>query len=169
MAETQLPRQINILRETEHGSELTGHIDIKAMPRLLCSLESDAGNMQVDLQFGKNQDHSRYIKGHLKGSLELLCQRCLMPVEFIIDDDINLRPVLSESQARALPSDYEPVLVERDGQDLLPIIEDELILRLPIVALHDTEQCHASREVRDKKEEVSELSSFAKELSKLKN
>ena len=169
MAETQLPRQINILRETDQGSVLTGNVDIKSMPRLLEYLCDDAGSAQVDLQFGKDGKHTRFIKGHLSTALNMICQRCLKPMEFVIDDDINLSPVLSEGQAKALPIDCEPVLVDRDGQELAPIIEDELILRLPIVALHGTEECHAKIEMAETKQEATELSSFARELSKLKN
>lgn len=169
MAETQLPRQINILRETDHGSDFTGSIDIKAMPRLVELLYNDSGSVQVDLQFGRNDEKMRYVKGHLNGPLNLVCQRCLKPMEFIIDDDINLSPVLSDGQAKALPSHCDPVLVEREGQELWPIIEDELILRLPIVPLHDTSECYAKTEVVEMKQEATEQSSLARELSKLKN
>lgn len=168
MAETQLPQQINILREIEQASSLQGEAKVKDMSRLLSSLSDDSGNVEIDFHFGKDKDNIKFLKGHIHGVLKLICQRCLQPMDYVIDDEICLSPVLSDGQAKALPDHYEALLVNREGQKLLPIIEDELILRLPIVALHDTDECHANIKVTEPAKSEQKDNPFARELSKLK-
>jgi uncharacterized protein len=168
MAETQLPQQINILRETDRGTDLNGALAIKGMTRLAPLLLNDDGEVIVNLQFGKDKEGWRFVKGKTDASVSMTCQRCLQPVSVELNGEFDLSPVLSDSQAKSLPSHYEPLLVERDGQSLLPIIEDELILQLPLVPMHDTEECHAKTAVVNEEQTVVD-NPFVRELSKLKS
>ena len=59
----------------------------------------------------------------------------------IIDDDLHLGIVVSETQAKMLPPDYEPLLAVDKPQQLTAMVEDELIVRLPIAAMHDINKC----------------------------
>ena len=48
-------------------------------------------------------------------------------------------------QAEALPEAYEPIEVNEFGEiDLLAMVEDEIILSLPVVPVHDSEHCEVS-------------------------
>lgn len=167
MAETLLPQQINILREVEQGTQLSGAIQMADMSRLLDMLAEPTGEVQIDLNFGKDAEGVKYVKGHIHCELQLTCQRCLKSVGYVIDEDINLSPVLSDGQAKQLPAQYEALMVDRDGQELLPIIEDEIILRLPIVAMHNTDLCHA-KTVNNQESSNKGKKPFADELAKLK-
>lgn len=138
----RLPKEINILRLADHGAEMNGVVDIADMSRLVPSLVSSATQAQVQLQFGLDVEKLRYVKGHVKATLALICQRCLQPMDYIIDDDLALSPVFTENEANELPSCYEPVMIDNhDTQSLTALIEDELILRMPIVALHENQDC----------------------------
>lgn len=142
MKMTKLPNEINILRLADHGAEMAGVVDIADMSRLQPSLVSSATQAEVQLQFGIDVEKLRYIKGHIKAQLCLVCQRCLQPMDCLIDDDIGLSPVFSEKEANELPNCYEPVMIDNhDTQSLTALIEDELILRMPVVALHENQDC----------------------------
>ena len=143
MTEQQLPQQINVLRLAEQGAEMSGHLPINKMSRLKEILVSDAGDVAVQLELGKDEQGLSYLKGKIAGELILECQRCLKPVMVPIDDSFMLSPIENETEADHLPSHYEALLIDRDQQFLSAMIEDELILRLPIVPLHNTEQCKA--------------------------
>ncbi|KAA1446822.1 hypothetical protein F1E15_26235, partial [Escherichia coli] len=50
-----------------------------------------------------------------------------------------------DEQVEALPEEYEPIDVNEFGEiDLLAMIEDEIILSLPVVPVHDSEHCEVS-------------------------
>ncbi len=54
-------------------------------------------------------------------------------------------PVRSDEQAEALPEAYELIEVNEFGEiDLLAMVEDEIILALPVVPVHDSEHCEVS-------------------------
>lgn len=141
MFEAKLPRQINVLQLAQQHVTLVGKLPLSEMKRLRSSLLDDSGTVACELNFGIDEEGIRYIKGNLTVELELECQRCLKPVKYIINDELMLAVVLSNTQADNLASHYELLLVENDMQELLPIIEDELIVRLPIVANHNDTDC----------------------------
>jgi uncharacterized protein len=70
------------------------------------------------------------------------CQRCLQPVLLALDVDRAFRFAPSEDEAAALDAESEDdVLVLSRQFDLRELVEDELLLALPIVPKH--EQCPA--------------------------
>ncbi len=77
---------------------------------------------------------------HLQGQAEvpLQCQRCLQPMTERLVVDRRFRFVRSEDEAAALDEESEDdVLALPARLDLLALLEDELILALPIVPRHD--------------------------------
>jgi uncharacterized protein len=100
-----------------------------------------SGEVIVSLEFGIDAEGIRYLKGRLQTVVVLECQRCLQSTQTPIDADFALGLVQSIEMAEKLPSHYEPLLVESDSLFLRDIIEDELLLALPLVAMHDESQC----------------------------
>jgi uncharacterized protein len=79
---------------------------------------------------------------HLTASttLPLICQRCLTPVETPLEVDQWYRFVGTEEIAMAEDDDCEEDLLVMEPQfDLLAVLEDELLMALPVVPMH--EQC----------------------------
>jgi uncharacterized protein len=69
----------------------------------------------------------------------LTCQRCLQPLALTLTLDRQLRFVLGESQAEAMDAELEDdVLALPRWLDLRELVEDELLLALPLVPRHDT-------------------------------
>ncbi len=69
-------------------------------------------------------------------------QRCGIPFAHRVHTTYCFSPVINDEQAEALPESYEPIEVDEFGEaDLLAMIEDEIILSLPVVPLHESEHC----------------------------
>ena len=69
----------------------------------------------------------------------LTCQRCLRPFEWPIDIERPLRFVRGEAEAEALDAELEEdVLALPRSLDLRELVEDELLLALPLVPRHET-------------------------------
>ena len=72
-------------------------------------------------------------------TVTLQCQRCLQPMAETLVLDRWFRFVGSEDEAERLDEDSEEdVLVMSRRFDLLELLEDELILALPLVPRHET-------------------------------
>jgi uncharacterized protein len=70
--------------------------------------------------------------------LPLQCQRCLTPVRETVTAERSFRFVADEATAAALDDEAEEdILVISRDFDALALVEDELILSLPLVPLHE--------------------------------
>lgn len=77
---------------------------------------------------------------HLRATLDLAigCQRCLGPVVMPLQVDRWFRFVADEATAEAEDNDSEEdVLALEPRPDLLNLIEDELLMELPLVPMHE--------------------------------
>lgn len=78
---------------------------------------------------------------HLQASVTvpLTCQRCLGPVDAPLEVDRWFRFVADEAAAEAQDDDCEEDLLALEPRpDMLAVLEDELLMSLPLVPLHDT-------------------------------
>jgi len=154
------PEEIEPLRLAQAGRELIGQIPLANMVRLASLLDDrlplnrEAGHgiggddvgqvVSVALKFDLDEAGQAYVVGNINAEVSLQCQRCMQPMRCTISEKISLGIVLSEEQAEQLPGYYEPLLLQDSAVPVSELIEDELILGLPAVALHDKGQCSAS-------------------------
>jgi uncharacterized protein len=70
--------------------------------------------------------------------IDLVCQRCLEPVSTLVQFDREFRFVESEEAALDQDEDAEEDLLVSSPQfDLLELVEDELLMALPVSPKHD--------------------------------
>lgn len=139
MAKLTLPKLIEPLRLVERGAVLQGKLKLQDMLRLSELLAEKTGDVQFQLQFEKDAQGLPCIYGRICCQLVLACQRCLRSLPYYFDLVVKLCPVLTDAAAGRLPEGYEPLIVAEEPMPLSEIIEDELLLNMPIVARH--EQC----------------------------
>jgi len=136
MSEHSLPKTVDPLKYADQNKVLNGVVAIKLMPRLLDMLADDRGEVKVTLEFDRDEQNLRVLRGQLESVVRMECQRCLAPVETLIESEFALGIVLSDEQAKNLPKHYEPLLVEPEELVLMDVIEEEMILSLPMFAYH---------------------------------
>lgn len=114
------------------------------MRRLAASLVSQSARVEVTLQFLRDEARRPVVKGHIEASLRVMCQRCMRPMDLDLRLNVSLGIVQSEEQAERLPEEMDPLLVDEEPVWIADLIEDELILGLPVVATHpaDSPDCH---------------------------
>ena len=156
----RLPEHIEPLRLARSQRLLKGRLPLSRMPRLVNSIEDDAGEIDVALKFDVDDSGIAWLEGQLEGTLPLCCQRCMQPLLMPIDTIFKLAMIESESEIEQLGEQYEPLLLEDDSLvSVVELVEDELLLELPIVPKHDTVECNAGEEIV---EQVSEVKSDSK-------
>jgi len=78
----------------------------------------------------------------MHSQVQLICQRCNQAFDYSVHSEFCFTPVQGSDNENLVPDAYEPVEVNDHGEiDLFQLLEDELILSLPIVALHPQDDC----------------------------
>lgn len=140
----RLPKQIDPRRLTEEQAKLSGQLRLAEMSRLQSMLyHSKDRFVFCQLAFDKDAQDIATVIGSAEFIADLQCQRCLAPITLTIKAEFTLGIVSSEDAMDLLPEQYDPLLLTDNPLiELACIIEDELILSLPLVAKHTLEQCH---------------------------
>ena len=94
----------------------------------------------VSLRFFVDEEHIRVIAGDISAEINLECQRCLTPVGVKVVSHFEVAIAASDEAAKNVPKHYEPIIVEADTLELAPLIEEEILLAVPMNAYHD--DCH---------------------------
>lgn len=168
----RLPEIIEPLHLADKRGELKGQIPVNSLERIAELLFSDEGFVFVELFFGREGRLAK-IEGQLQTVLQLKCQSCLQAIELSVNSVVKLGIVSSIDQAKRLPEDYEPLLVEGDTMALRDIIEDELLLSLPTYPKHQ-HSCFVANSNNNKKNSSADDQKSAAEnpfsiLATLKN
>lgn len=138
MSKHALPREVAPLKYADQGRVLSGSIALSQLPRLVDAVEDvHDGDVEAELEFSCDEQRQRLLKGQLKATVSVLCQRCLEPVSLALESSFSLGMVLNDEQARNLPRCYEPLMVEPEHLDLYDVVEEELLLSLPMFAYHE--------------------------------
>jgi uncharacterized protein len=139
-----LPVKLDPFRFADNAIRVHGVLPVKQLARLSSSLFTDDGEVDVNLTFGVDEEGIRFVRGHYEAHLTLQCQRCMESLIYGITDDFALaivNPPKVGKEADQLPSRYDPALIT-DGMLHVPdMVEDELIVNLPIVPMHDSTDC----------------------------
>ncbi len=99
------------------------------------------GSVEFTLCFDIDEGGAPRIGGNVSTTLRLQCQRCMEEMDYPVTLKVRLGIVPSREAAANLPDSYDPLVVSGDEITITSILEDELILALPIVAMHEIENC----------------------------
>lgn len=136
MSKASLPITIDPRRAADQGRFLEGEIALKELERLCGYLVDSDGVVGVNLTFGVDEERIRFIKGQAETTVKMLCQRCLEPVTLELEAEMSLGIVADDEAAKQLPRYYDPNIINEPKQDIYQLIEQELILTLPLIAQH---------------------------------
>lgn len=141
------PRRLDALRFAREGASLQGQAPLSGFARLGQDLQGPpdpaaqvAWQARGEWRTGPaGTGHEPWLHLQASAVLPLTCQRCLGPVDTPVDVDRWFRFVPDEAAAEAQDDDCEEDLLALEPRpDLLGVVEDELIMSLPLVPMHDT-------------------------------
>ncbi|WP_407275336.1 YceD family protein [Halothiobacillus sp. DCM-1] len=119
------------------------------LPRLLSWTPDDQSDASLayELRFFRDASRALLASVQVEGVAKMPCARCLAPMTVPVEGRSVVQFVHSEAQAAQVPDAYEPVLLDDEGQVSLPdLIEEEFIMALPSVVMHDAACAPAWRE-----------------------
>ncbi|HTR05714.1 MAG TPA: DUF177 domain-containing protein [Paraburkholderia sp.] len=145
------PRDFDIFEFARSEREAAAAVRVSQLPRMLNEVPAEArdrdtaftwqaaGFTQQELQGDGTEGPQPYLRLAIHGSAWLTCQRCLAPYEQAFNADATFRIVQTEEEADELPLDDDEfeVIVGSRHFDLVDLIEEELLLSLPLVPKHE--------------------------------
>lgn len=123
----------------KEGRVLEGTLAVSDLERLHDLLVDVAGDVQYQLQGFKGECGEPMLHVTVSGVISLACQRCLQAIPFDLNVD-NLLEIIPEG------ADMSQDELEDDTRDFLPVagelylvelIEDEILLSLPVAPRHE--------------------------------
>lgn len=122
---------------SERGQSWQGELPLSAFPRLRKLVLNVEAPVTFELKFGK-ENRRRVVRGKVKARLRLVCQRCLKPVDIMIEQSIALGVVETLAEGERLPESLEPLVAEeREEIPFTDILEEEILLALPPFPKHE--------------------------------
>lgn len=157
-----LPKMIDLRRSADQDIEYQERMQASSLPRLVDAVETLDDEIPVSIRIHRDEQGRMCVKGEASVKAQLICQRCMQPCDHELRADIDLVAVYTEEQAKALPKEVDAWVVE-DSANLHELIEDELLLAMPIVAYHSDDECSApvSYEVGEIEVQAKRPSPFA--------
>lgn len=128
-----LPDTVDAWRMVQAQRSFQGALALDLMPRLRGSLAATQGEVAYRLEFGKDELGVAFLRVRASAALPLTCQRTLQMFLLPVRVDTRLGLIAREADEAALPADYEPLLTADGKLHLADVVEDELILAVPII------------------------------------
>lgn len=133
-------------QDCSKGREYHGAYPLSEFDRLTPLLASLEGEAAFALRFGQDDDRRPVITGRVNAELSLVCQRCLHAMALSVSSEVALSPVSGLEESARLPESLDPLLVADGTVRLRDIVEDELIVAVPVIARHGDSECQLSIE-----------------------
>jgi uncharacterized protein len=159
MSSGPFPERVDAARLFARNGRITADLPLQRLPRLTASLADSEGQASVALQFGLDVEGRKLLTGTVDAILHLSCQRCLQRMDWPVSSELamlvfdtreQLDKVLRLQGSDDLAHDVlvldelddgSGVAADEQELNVQALIEDELILSLPLVPLHEDASC----------------------------
>ena len=141
MSTEPLPTTLDVRKAAAREVTVEGTVSLPKLERLKGALASEEGTIQAVCAFGRDEENRSIVTVTVEAELEVACQRCLEKMPLSVTASNRLAIVGSDDLAKQLPGHLDPWVVEGEQGDLWSLVEDEVILEIPVVSYHDSEAC----------------------------
>lgn len=136
-----LPSLLDPWRAVDSRSVLVGRLPLSSLPRLRGSLVETTGDVRFRLAFSRDEAQRAVVRCEVAATLKLCCQRCLEALDHTVDISTLLALVSGMDEERHLPEPYDPLPVSDEPIRPGDLIEDDLLLALPQIPMHESTLC----------------------------
>ncbi|MBM4218663.1 MAG: DUF177 domain-containing protein [Gammaproteobacteria bacterium] len=127
-------RPLDAVGLARSGTQVERDFPVAHFARLLDRLAEPSGQVQAIAAFRQAGEWPA-VRLAVTAVVVLTCQRCLGPVRRTLASEAEL--VFADEGAQGLPEGSETVSGDPHRLDLAALVEDELLLALPIIPQHD--------------------------------
>jgi uncharacterized protein len=138
-------RRLDVKSFAEEGTVLSGEAAVEQHPRLMAETQGRGAQSPVRWSASGQVRNARHVQPQVwlqlkaDATLSLTCQRCLAPVDVPVHVERSFRFVPDEAMAAAQDEQSEEdVLALSRSFDLVELVEDELLMEVPLAPRHET-------------------------------
>ena len=147
MQKVKMPVTIDPVKAAQKRSDYEGVIPLVNLTRLTESLLDKQGEVAVRVECGTDQQGLTVIQGSASCEVSVTCERCGDAMTLSLDCSFAYTPVKPDDDAalELIPERYDVIEKDEHGEiNLRQLVEDELILALPLFPMHDEAVCAVS-------------------------
>jgi uncharacterized protein len=144
---------VDTLVSTETALEFA--IPLAELPRVALGLIAKDGDAKGHVRFSRQLGQA-VADLQVKAQPEVVCQRCMQAMRWPIDVTSRIALVVDFSAADRVADGLEVFLVEGDSVSVRDLVDEEVMLALPTVALHAEDSECAGRELKLPGQEAEE-------------
>jgi uncharacterized protein len=126
---------VNAVELAGRAARLERTLGLSQLPRLVEAGALEGTRTHAQLVFGSLEGRAT-IAVQVDGEVLLTCQRCLRPCACAVDESALLAVIARDSDE--VPGGYEPLLGDAERLAVVEVIEEQLLLGLPLVPMHAT-------------------------------
>ncbi|MDO8812442.1 MAG: YceD family protein [Gallionella sp.] len=133
-----------------NGRQISGEVPVAELPRLLDALENPQGILSYTVRGGLDSRGDPLLDVSITGQCQLRCQRCLNAMDYPVRLDVRLMlrdqtslDALDEDIAGGEEEEFDSILADAH-LDVLDLLEEEVLLSLPIAPRHELGVCQAT-------------------------
>src|SRR5690606_7129887 len=141
--------QIDGLEFARECGRCSGQLVLDALSRL-AELGCRAVRVDYVIEGARNAAEQLCLRVDVVGRLELECQRCLEPLDYAVEVHSELELAVDPGFIETADDDVDRVLATH-SMDVVSLVEDELILDLPMVPMH----AHCAAPIEAKADKLS--------------
>jgi uncharacterized protein len=149
-------------RLADRQADVAFEIPLSRLPRVQAKIAGAKGTVRGVAHF-RREAGFRVAEIEMEGDAKLVCQRCLSPMIWPLEGESRVAIVAAESDADRVPQEFETAHAPDDRVRVSDLVEEELLLTLPLVPLHaDPSECKA----QDEAPEIHDESAPAQETQR---
>ena len=116
--------------------------DLKRLAQVVLESEEE---LDIWLEGFQDNDSRPCLRLRVNGTIRLACQRCLEPLSIELASDRHFLLVEREDQMMDLADESDNIesLMAEEEFDVMVLVEDEILLHVPIAPTHDLHACTA--------------------------
>jgi len=133
-------RLIDVDRLADAGETYVLDLELSSLPRLAPLLASEQGSAHAQLRFARERGQP-VAEVVVQARVPLRCQRCLGPVWQTVDESSKVWLVTDPARIDDLEMGIEPILAAEGRIALRDLVEEELLLAVPLVPRHAGDEC----------------------------
>jgi uncharacterized protein len=135
---------IDSLEFARSGQQLQGAIAVAQLARLADSLFDTGGNLKFALSGGLDAEHRPRLNLKVEGAINLRCQRCLDSLAYPVEVESSLLVLTGQAGGETAELDELDGIPADPHTDVWALVEDEVLLAIPIAPRHAEGQCSAA-------------------------
>lgn len=146
---------VDTLEFAREGRSVSGTVPVSGLPRLQELVGASDALLECELQ-GRRENGRHWLSLSVRGKFDLICQRCLGALPFVLETDAELQVVAPGEpwpdealDDGALSLGVDAIAADA-AQAVTDLIEEEVLLALPVAPKHE-ESCEPPARSDDKR------------------